>query len=592
MKDRCMSTTTPFPMGVFVGGPNGSDASVQAQVSSQFDSFANLLGSTPQFMDGYVDQSQSIWLWPGNASWTAWSWAQMPQTAGITPVIGLPMATTADFGNPDATFRAFASGQYDSVLKGVVQSWAAQGFDTQYWRPGYEMNVSSMPWYVGSDAQTQADYVSAFQHISSVLHSAGQSQGVDVKVVWSANVQNWNGSTDVLGLYPGNSAVDVIGPDLYDNMYPRDLYDWGRNDGTVDSNFSQWASNPANIEHYFSYPTANQYNPTGDGAGNGLSLQSFIDLAKANGKPIALSETGAGGGGSTGTFDDPTFVKWLANTLQNAGVPVSYVIPWDVNDNGPWDFSSASAGKPLEAAAWKQYFGAQSSSSTPTATPTPTPTVATSTNSIVLNLSQDSWYGDAQFTVSLNGTQVGGVQTATASHGSGQSQAITVQGGDGTLSVSFVNDAYGGTSSSDRNLYVDSVVVNGTTVAGKSALYNNGTQSFTISASSAATLESAPSQFLTTATAIAAAGDSVLQASASELLDFSAGTFGNDTITGFDPSSDVVRLAVGQVASYADLQSKLSNSGGSAVLTVDSSHAITFQDVAPSSLAASNFAFA
>jgi len=94
---------------------------------------------------------------------------------------------------------------------------------------------------------------------------------------------------------------------------------------------------------------------------------------------------------------------------------------WDVNDNGEWDFSSASAGKPATAAAWREYFGAGSGSGTSSpaasapapvaAAPAPaasTPAVSTddaaASSTIVVNLSEDAWQGDAQVTLSVNGT--------------------------------------------------------------------------------------------------------------------------------------------------------------------------------------------
>lgn len=234
-----LAANTAFPLSVFVGGPNGSDASVRNTVTNQFNSFVSTMGAPPQFMNGYIDQGQSIDRWPSNASWTAWSWTQMPGTAGITPMIGLPMANSWDAGHPDGAFKAFMSGQHDDALRGVVKSWAEHGFTTQVWRPGYEMNVQSMPWFVGSDAQTQSDFVGAFQHIADVLRSAGQASGVDVKIVWSPNIQNWNSDLNVMNLYPGNGSVDIIGPDQYDNMYPRDLYNWAKNDGSYDSSYEQ-----------------------------------------------------------------------------------------------------------------------------------------------------------------------------------------------------------------------------------------------------------------------------------------------------------------------------------------------------------------
>ena len=83
----------------------------------------------------------------------------------------------------------------------------------------------------------------------------------------------------------------------------------------------------------------------------------------------------------------------------------------------------------------------------------------------MLQLSEDAYQGDAQFTVSVDGKQLGGAQTVSASHAAGQTQAVSVgvslTPGSHTVGVSFINDAYGGSPSSDRNLYVNSVTYDG-----------------------------------------------------------------------------------------------------------------------------------
>jgi beta-glucanase (GH16 family) len=94
-------------------------------------------------------------------------------------------------------------------------------------------------------------------------------------------------------------------------------------------------------------------------------------------------------------------------------------------------------------------------------------------NSLTVHVSEDAWNGDAQFTVSVDGQQIGGVQTATATHGWGQWQDITLNGDFSTsthnVAISFINDAWGGSSSSDRNLYIQSVTINGSQMAGNTA---------------------------------------------------------------------------------------------------------------------------
>ncbi|MBV8578816.1 MAG: hypothetical protein JOZ58_27750 [Acetobacteraceae bacterium] len=107
-----------------------------------------------------------------------------------------------------------------------------------------------------------------------------------------------------------------------------------------------------------------------------------------------------------------------------------------------------------------------------------------------LSLSEDAWKGDAQFTVSVDGKQVGGVMTAHALHSTGDSEIVQLTGNWGsgahTVGVTFTNDAYGGTPSTDRNLYVSSVSYDGTKYANTSApLYSDGTATFAVGGSAA-----------------------------------------------------------------------------------------------------------
>lgn len=106
--------------------------------------------------------------------------------------------------------------------------------------------------------------------------------------------------------------------------------------------------------------------------------------------------------------------------------------------------------------------------------------ITLSNDVMVLHVSADSWNGSPQFIVSVDGKQQGGTQTATASHADGQTQDITLSGAFGTgvhdVAVTFLNDAWAGTPSTDRNLYVNSIDDNGQHYASAAAtLFSNGT---------------------------------------------------------------------------------------------------------------------
>jgi len=90
-------------------------------------------------------------------------------------------------------------------------------------------------------------------------------------------------------------------------------------------------------------------------------------------------------------------------------------------------------------------------------------------DTLTLLVSEDAWQGDAQFTVTVDGVQIGGIQTTTVSHGSGLDQAYQVQGGFGPgphqVSLDFLNDAWGGSPGMDRNLYLDGASYAGSIVS-------------------------------------------------------------------------------------------------------------------------------
>ena len=92
----------------------------------------------------------------------------------------------------------------------------------------------------------------------------------------------------------------------------------------------------------------------------------------------------------------------------------------------------------------------------------------TGADTLVLNVSGDSYQGDAQFTVFVNGQKVGDVFTAAADHGTG-SDAVTLHGdwgADAKVTVTFINDLWEGSAATDRNLHIDGATYNGQQVAG------------------------------------------------------------------------------------------------------------------------------
>jgi Ca2+-binding RTX toxin-like protein len=96
----------------------------------------------------------------------------------------------------------------------------------------------------------------------------------------------------------------------------------------------------------------------------------------------------------------------------------------------------------------------------------------------VLHVNEDAWQGNAQFTVTVDGHQVGGTQTANVTHASGQWQDVTLTGSFGSgahdVKVTFLNDAWSGKPGEDRNLYVNGLEFNGVHYDGAASLQTTG----------------------------------------------------------------------------------------------------------------------
>ncbi len=123
--------------------------------------------------------------------------------------------------------------------------------------------------------------------------------------------------------------------------------------------------------------------------------------------------------------------------------------------------------------------------STVTLNPGDTGTPTGSSAALRLQMSGDSYGGDAQFIVSVDGSRVGDTYTVTAQHGAGESQTFLLPGsyaiGTHNIAITFINDRWD-PKMGDRNLYVDSLNLNGTqNGSAKAALYSNGTADFRVS---------------------------------------------------------------------------------------------------------------
>jgi autotransporter passenger strand-loop-strand repeat protein len=90
-----------------------------------------------------------------------------------------------------------------------------------------------------------------------------------------------------------------------------------------------------------------------------------------------------------------------------------------------------------------------------------------------------------------------------------------------------------------------------------------------------------------------ASGDQTLTATPGpEIFDFGSLAFGKDTIVGFNPAQDLLRLSSSLAGDFATASADMSETAtGGTLIALDRTHSITLDGVAPASLSAANFHF-
>lgn len=115
--------------------------------------------------------------------------------------------------------------------------------------------------------------------------------------------------------------------------------------------------------------------------------------------------------------------------------------------------------------------------------------IGSGANTIRIGLSGDLWRGWASFTVLLDGVVLVEDMFATAVHAVGATVFLDVRTNLGraphALTVRFGNDQFGGSTDTDRNLYVDSIAVDGIDQDMGAVLLKNGHATFVVVAASA-----------------------------------------------------------------------------------------------------------
>lgn len=166
------------------------------------------------------------------------------------------------------------------------------------------------------------------------------------------------------------------------------------------------------------------------------------------------------------------------NTVANVALWVAQNAPittYTFSPTGSWDGSTttASNGATLETV---------STAGTPTFYYTADPDIGSGPDTLSLILSEDAWLGDAEFTIAVDGIAIGDTQTINAQQRLGQSETLDIQGTFSgltqTVEIDLLNYAYGGSPTTERDLYVLNATFDGAEVPVSLDLVALGQQSF------------------------------------------------------------------------------------------------------------------
>ncbi len=101
---------------------------------------------------------------------------------------------------------------------------------------------------------------------------------------------------------------------------------------------------------------------------------------------------------------------------------------------------------------------------------------------LTIKLGADSWLGDPNVIIKVDGIQVfsGTISAQHATGGKLMELGMFSASATHEISVNFTNDAWGGTADTDRNLYVEAILVNGVATGQSQALMSAGIATFSV----------------------------------------------------------------------------------------------------------------
>ena len=314
------------PLGALVGQPPGTPAQIAAFAAATGVNLTLAQIDLPREdgWAGFANPDLSNWLsgWVGTKYQT---------------VFMVPMIAANSKGKSQGTLAAAAAGTYNPYYLTQAEALVAAGFGNGWCRLGWEFDSPWSAWAVSTDAQA-ALYAQAYQQMVETFRSV---PGQAFKFVFSMSLFNWQPPFDITQAYPGDSYVDDMGADLYNQWTSKAIFG-----GTgVPQNVCTVAQSNEVWQSYLTLEPP-----------DGYGLNWLVAFAAEHGKGICIPEwanviqTGGGGLG-----DDPTFVTNMAAWLKANNAWSCY---YEDDEAGSGDLYALTDGSfPHSLAAFTEAFG-------------------------------------------------------------------------------------------------------------------------------------------------------------------------------------------------------------------------------------------
>jgi hypothetical protein len=214
------------------------------------------------------------------------SWLAASSAHQVVMGMDLIPQSVSDNNDPLTWESACAAGNYDSEATQLAKNLVSYGAGGIVIRLGIEANGAWEADYTGSSSTELSDWAQCYDNEVTAMRAV---PGTHFLFVWNPNICTQDFPLDQW--YPGNSYVDIIGADAYD-----------QDCGTLKS---------VSQEGWSAYANDSSANTPNDP--NFPSLNNVEAFAVAHGKPMSFPEWGLG----DGTPDDATYVNDLGQMFNS-----------------------------------------------------------------------------------------------------------------------------------------------------------------------------------------------------------------------------------------------------------------------------------